>query len=112
MTVIIEVPTGHKFCKRCGGVFPKATGFYQLKKTSKATGVVSIYPRDRCKGCQDKSSASRPRKYKPAVDRTPKPTSVRYVAPRDAAEVPIDAAFMGWRVPSLGMNVPNLGARL
>ena len=51
MTVHIEVPEGHKCCSKCGGIFPKATGFYAKRVTAKS-GAVYFYPEPRCIGCK------------------------------------------------------------
>ena len=57
MTVTVEVPEGHKWCKRCGGVFPKEAGFRLRKSVKPSTGTVSIFFNTCCKHCESEQSA-------------------------------------------------------
>lgn len=50
--VTTEVPDGMKCCSKCGGIFPKATGFYSKRITSKS-GAVYLYPEPRCIECKN-----------------------------------------------------------
>ena len=61
MTVTVEVPEGYKFCKGCGAVLPRETGFYRQKKLMRSTGEVRWYPQAACKGCSDASALVRRR---------------------------------------------------
>lgn len=86
MTVTVEVPAGMKWCKCCGAVLPKATGFYQQKKFIKTTGEVKFYPHSLCKKCADARVAA----LRKSAPKTPKPqTSL----PRVASDI-VDAAWL------------------
>ena len=87
MTVTIEVPEGHKFCKGCGGVFPRATGFYQQKKFIKTAGEVRLYPQTFCKKCTD-ALVVKHRKSTPRLPQRPH-SSLR----RMASDI-VDAAWL------------------
>lgn len=52
MPVTVEVPEGHKFCKCCGGVFPKESHFSFNVVTRKRTGQQAKEYRAECKSCQ------------------------------------------------------------
>ena len=70
MTVTVEVPAGHKWCRCCGGVFPKDTGFHKQKKFSKATGEIKLYPCTICKACNNaRFTAVGVRRERPDVKR-------------------------------------------
>ena len=109
MTVTVEVPEGHKFCKGCGGVFCRLAGFYQQRKFSKAAQEAKFYPCTTCKRCSDAKRNS----YRPTPaprHRAPArmPTVRRYITPRHPMEALCDTAFMGWRCATPGLT----GARL
>ena len=89
MTVTVEVPEGHKFCKKCGGVFPKDTGFYQQRKFSKATGETKLYPRQLCKKCNDAQVVA----IRKVVSRSAATRRLHASLPALATEI-IDAAWM------------------
>lgn len=87
MTVTVEVPEGMKWCRCCGDVLPKATGFYQQKKFNKTTGETKLYPHTFCKKCTD-ARVSALRRLRPKVGEPKNPDSLRSVA----SEI-IDAAW-------------------
>lgn len=50
--VTVEVPEGCKFCKGCGGVFPKESHFSRDREYLKRSGEVVMHYRPECKECQ------------------------------------------------------------
>jgi hypothetical protein len=111
MTVTVEVPNGHKFCKSCGGVFPLDTGFYFKKSTNPKTGTVSTYAESKCKTC---SNATRKAVgwHKPDKPKATGPRPFTDYWPRHPEERGCDAALMGWRVAHHATVVAFQGPRI
>ena len=90
MTVTVEVPEGMKWCKACGGVYDRETGFQKQKKFSRATGDFKLYPRTLCKRCNnDRLSDVAIKRERLKAHAVPVETSLRRVA----SEI-IDAAWL------------------
>jgi hypothetical protein len=109
MTVRVEVPPGHKFCKCCGGVFPIEIGFRLKTKVYPVTGKVTVYAASLCRSCEYKTKTKKPKAAKPVKLEDPAPKPWTNYWPRQTDESRCDKALESWPVIERGRLVPCLG---